>query len=368
MTLFRETETGRDEVDIGTPPARTLYDPELSRQDIEVTTNNQATLNIQELGAAGDITRKLTLPENYHHQLVVGETYTLEFRGSEIRYWAWGSAAENREKGTKLEYRDSSSTIKLAGDCGFTFTVKEEEEPWPDRARVLGKRGLANANLSEWRWRCNEAYRRRTVEQANNPPEKRRSDPGAPVFTTRLEVPEEMILGQAFKVQAHITLESDGSDSRPVIFYTYLLDDSFRLARRITSSDESSGEATWEPCESQGSGCCGWLLTDEPDVPLNVTKHRRFVSLQPGESYILEYDPARSEDLPNNAAVGDVFRVWYNGCDLNWWDWGSADDHAETEVKVPCFIHGPVQDPKNNGGRPVARTAEAHGIQFRVKA
>lgn len=364
FVLFHETDSGSERINIEPPPSRLADSRRDYRDSIEVTTNNQARFDIIELPSEGSGTFMHSLPEYYHRHLVVGEKYRLFWPGSEIKYWGWGSAETHREQGIKLEYRDSSSAIKVPENEGLTFVVTEEKEPWPDRAKVEEEKGLGTANQEEWDWRCHQAQTRRERAEANERPKLPPSDAGAPIITTTLEGPSEVSFGKSFDVKAIFRLENDGPEAKPIIFHTFKLNSGFRVARRVRSSrpgsEEDNGNATWEPwIDDDEDG--HFLIVDDPDVYVNVSSHQDFASLQPGESWACEW-PLSVETTP-----GDVFRVWHTGVELDWWDWGSAEDHASTKVGLPCFIGGPVQDPKDNGGRPKLRVSGTDGFEFVLK-
>lgn len=147
-------------------------------------------------------------------------------------------------------------------------------------------------------------------------------------------------------------LQSSGA--RPVTFrhWTLTSDTHFdsQLARRRDGPD---GE--WEDCALVEHDCCRWAIYDEDDVEVYVGQRAQdFASLRPGESWskwdVLN-DPAEI-DLPRDSLPGDVFRYRVARSDMDWWDWGTMEDHRDTAVKLPCYINGDVTDPKDNGGRP----------------
>jgi hypothetical protein len=112
----------------------------------------------------------------------------------------------------------------------------------------------------------------------------------------------------------------------------------------------------------------GFRIYDDPDVAVGVTKHRDFTSLLPGESWTTtEYihGPTWSY-LPINTVVGDVFLYGFCGAFIEWWDWGGAEEHADTAVMLPCWIAGRVVDPRDNGGRPKLIVPHAEPVEFRV--
>jgi hypothetical protein len=118
-----------------------------------------------------------------------------------------------------------------------------------------------------------------------------------------------------------------------------------------------------------GGGCGGFLLVGEPDVAIDVSQNERFESLQPGESWVtsqLLHDKSGTV-LPNDATDGEEFRYQFNGETVDWWDWGSKAEHAETVVKLPCWLAGRVVEPKDNNGRPKLVVPTSQMISFSVR-
>lgn len=86
---------------------------------------------------------------------------------------------------------------------------------------------------------------------------------------------------------------------------------------------------------------------------MRVGEHEEFVTLYPGESWV-DGHRINTEDwvLPDDVKVGDLFRFQHEGIILDWWGWGTKEDHMNTVVRLPCFSPVSVRDPKNNDGRP----------------
>jgi hypothetical protein len=64
--------------------------------------------------------------------------------------------------------------------------------------------------------------------------------------------------------------------------------------------------------------------------------------------------------------VGDVFLYGFCGAFIEWWDWGGAEEHADTVVMLPGWIAGRVVDPRDNGGRPKLIVPHTEPVEFRV--
>ena len=104
---------------------------------------------------------------------------------------------------------------------------------------------------------------------------------------------------------------------------------------------------------------------DNPDVAVNVGQDDHFASLQPGESWTTSQRLGYNwEELPNDAKNGEIFRYIFTGGSMDWWNWGSKADHEETVVKLPCFLWGPVVEPKDNDGRPKLGVTTSNVVEF----
>ncbi|OAQ67454.1 kinesin light [Purpureocillium lilacinum] len=351
FALFHETDTGLQTVDIEVP-SLTSSSPS-KEEPIQVTSTNQVMFDLLELQPSGSHTFRCTLPDDYQRRLVPGEKYRLQWPGGDITYWGWGSMSD--KDGTYLEYQDPKSPrgLSLPASEGFTFTATEEAEPWPGRAEAEAKFGFTEANTMEYLWRSELSNTRRAAAEVDDD-HTQHSDPGAPVFSTTLEGPAEKSLSNKIKIVARITLEG----SKPVTFHTHRINSAFRLFRRghdePHGGEGGSGDA-WVPCDRDET--LGYFIVDDPDVRVHVARHEDFVSLRPGESWTYEYvahEPGGA-DFPADTVPGDRFRVRFAGVELDWWNWGDAEAHEQTEVSLPCFISGDVVDPRDNDGRPKAR-------------
>lgn len=49
---------------------------------------------------------------------------------------------------------------------------------------------------------------------------------------------------------------------------------------------------------------------------------------------------------------------------MDWWDWGSKEDHAKTMIKIHSF--GKIIEPEDNGGRPKLVVPASNVIEFRI--
>ncbi|KAL3427579.1 kinesin light [Phlyctema vagabunda] len=111
-----------------------------------------------------------------------------------------------------------------------------------------------------------------------------------------------------------------------------------------------------------------FMIVDEPDVSVNVSQDDNFASLQPGQT-LTTVHLLRGQGmggLPEDTSVGDVFRFLCKGIELDWWDCGDSSDHAETMVKLSCFIAGLVVGPKDNSGRPKLMVPASNSVEFTI--
>lgn len=151
-----------------------------------------------------------------------------------------------------------------------------------------------------------------------------------------------------------------------MIFHTHRVHSAFELFRRRPGS---GNDTVWEECPCDETQ--GFLIVDDPDKRVLVSSHEDFSSLRPGETWSDEYAVHHPSggDIPADAAAGDRFRVRFAGVELDWWDWGDAEEHGTrgTEVSLPCFVKGDVTDPRHNDGRPRVRIAASNDVEFVVK-
>lgn len=129
------------------------------------------------------------------------------------------------------------------------------------------------------------------------------------------------------------------------------------------SNDSEAGD--WQECELDDDEM-GYLLVDE-DVAIRVGRdNENFISLMPGEAWTESNDlqRGRSSYIPTDVVPGETFRCRYKGVVLDWWDWGTMADHADTVVKLPSFIAGRVTEPADNGGRPKLVVPAAEEVMF----
>jgi hypothetical protein len=157
-------------------------------------------------------------------------------------------------------------------------------------------------------------------------------------------------------------IDENSLEAPPIIFHTFAITDP-EVAVGLQHL-QRNGE--WEEVEDESAGgCLGYV--DFPNKQVHVSDHEKFVSLKVGESWttiytVADYDHALPEDL----ALGDLFRFRFTGCTLDWWDWGSGEDHVDTVVSLPSFGTY-VWEPRDNGGRPKVVIPASSDIHFTYK-
>lgn len=137
-----------------------------------------------------------------------------------------------------------------------------------------------------------------------------------------------------------------------VTFHSWVLTWSQDFAVQV---QRRRGGSDWEDCQIHEEYVCRWDIYDEPDVKVYVGQRSDdFTSLNPGESWSTTESLNERPDiyLPRDSMPGDVFRYRVKRSEVDWWDWGTMEEHRETAVMLPCFITAKVTDPKDNGGRP----------------
>jgi hypothetical protein len=177
-----------------------------------------------------------------------------------------------------------------------------------------------------------------------------------------LESPRTTTLDSSFfevtiKVIYERPSESDVREQahEPVIFHKYPFEANDRLREGIHLYRRQlvNGLVSWDTYENDDDDETGYRVHDAPNVSVTVGSNENFISLRPGESWTTSdrlQGPSWSR-LPQDAEVGDVIKCLFKGAIVDWWDWGSCDNHAGTTVELPCWIFGRVLSPADNNGR-----------------
>ncbi|CAO2648047.1 Nn.00g089690.m01.CDS01 [Neocucurbitaria sp. VM-36] len=305
--------------------------------------------DLWELAPGGSVIFQQTLPERFQKSLKPDETYTLLWPGSNIATWEYGTVREHINQ----EIKDKDRSLVLPGGPHVSFSVHTESQPWPMRLEREARVGFGMANLEEQDWR-----RRQNTTNTFPPAKPIDRDPDAPNLSVLLECSSTFRQDILFDVTVKVTYQAEPT-AQAIIFHTRLFEDSdyYQLGRLCNG--------IWENYDDEESRGCGFLLVDSPDVAVNVGQSDHFASLQPGETWTTSQRLGYNwEELPNDAKNGEVFRYIFTGGSMDWWNWGSKADHEKTVVKLPCFIFGPVVDPKDNDGRPRLGVTSSNVVEF----
>ena len=306
--------------------------------------------DLWELAPGASVAFQLELPERFQKLLNPGETYTLLWPGGPIATWEYGTVREHI--GQELKHKEHS--LVLPGGPHVSFSAHTEPQPWPMRSGREARVGFYRANLEEQEWR-----RKRNQPKDTFPPSKPiELDSDAPKVSVSLECPSTFRRDFPFEVTVKVTYQAEAT-AQPITFHTWVFedDDNYQLGRLCNG--------IWENYDDEHSRGCGFLIVDDPDVPVNVSQNDRFASLHPGESWTTSQRLGYNwTELPNDSEDGETFRYAFRGRTLDWWHWSSKADHEETVVKLPCFLFGPVVDPKENDGRPKLGVPTSNVVEF----
>ncbi|KAJ6103768.1 hypothetical protein N7486_003990 [Penicillium sp. IBT 16267x] len=157
--------------------------------------------------------------------------------------------------------------------------------------------------------------------------------------------------------------EAVQADAKPIIIHDYPFGpDNFRLQRRCPNYDPPQWETYYD---EERDANRGWIMVDDPDVEVNVADSEFFRSLQLGETFTKSFHH-NIWDLHPDTVVGDTCRFQYWGGRIDWWTWGDREEHANTVVKLPCWMYAPVVDPADNDGRPKTIISSSNSVEFTV--
>ena len=294
-----------------------------------------------------------SLPARYQKLLKAGETYTLLWPGGEIALWEEGGVRDHIGR----ELRDRSDPLILPGGPHLTFTTHTESPPWPAREEREARRGFDRANFEEQKWRLEQ----RRAQETFPPTKNVQLNPNAPRLHVTLDCASSIVSSDILEVVVKVRYEA-AETARPVTFHTYHFEhyDYYQLGRLQ--------DGIWRNYDDQ-SASDGFFIVDDPDVAVIVGQDDHFASLHPGESWTTSQHIGHYfTELPNDARVGETFRYVFIGTELDWWDWGSKIDHADTVVKLPCFLNGAVMDPKDNEGRPPLVVKSSNVVEFSLRS
>ncbi|CAM1501516.1 Fc.00g035000.m01.CDS01 [Cosmosporella sp. VM-42] len=315
--LFRHTEGGLLKIEI---------DDDLPRvPDVSFLVDGWKRA-LLELAPGGRTRFMATMPKRYRKELVTGSRYELVWPGDEFGLWDWGTIEEH---------------------IGQDLSVKSSKIYLPRAQATLefGKFG-------------------RATERQGSPPPITPSEriPGAPTLSVSLECEKEAPLYGIALVMVNVVYEAP-PESPPIIFHTYPFiswwgpREGYRLYRR-------QGDL-WKTIQNDTTG---FMIVDDPDVKVNVSEDENFASLRAGQSWTTSM-PLEGRGygmLPDDLKVGDVYRYSFKGAILDWWDWGSKEEHTETTVTLPCYVKGMIVEPKDNGGRPRLLVPGSNSVEFTI--
>ncbi|KAJ5833599.1 hypothetical protein N7474_001910 [Penicillium riverlandense] len=251
------------------------------------------------------------IPESWLDTMVAGEKYELLWPG-EIYWWRWGSVEKNESRS-----RDGLPLAVLSGTPRVSFTVVEKP-PAP------------GYETPEPKW-------------------PRAPAPGTPMLIVTLTgaeskamTDERFQLVQTVTYQGLVSKDPDADSepaTQPIMF------DAFQLLIPSERIFRSRGNSEWEYCEDPSVGCAMSDLIYDFEAAVNISEDRRWISLAPGESWSqnLGIDDQRLSDQ----APGDKIRYQLEGGIIEMWNWGSREDHAQTELMLPSgrdageWIDGP---------------------------
>ncbi|KAI2938212.1 hypothetical protein CBS63078_676 [Aspergillus niger] len=282
--------------------------------------NEPASFYVEEAKKNWDrskLTMRVSLPNTWAKLVEPGRIYTLLWTGKEIPYWDWGTPQQ------KMETKPNRSPIVIPGGAHLTFTVQEGRPP--------------------------------PIPSPPTPPPIDPSErvPGAPVLSLELICSSTMHPSGNLEMSIKVTYH--GPSAVPITFHTWAFNpfDAFSVYRRISPEESTLGtEKEWKTCIGDRSAHVFW---DNPDRQLNVAENEedRFTSLFPGESWSDSWSlPADGDCRPEDARPGEQLRYQFTGNTLDWWDWGTIEDHAQTIVTLPGSGIEPIKHPKDNDGRP----------------
>lgn len=201
------------------------------------------------------------------------------------------------------------------------------------------------------------------------------NSPGTPYLSVHLDGPSNMIWGERITITMKVTYEGLTNDNgeavlaeaKPIIIRNLPFDfQNFQLHRRCHDydrRDSDNDDPEWELYLDDQLNL-SYKLVDGPDIEVNVTDETLFLSLQPEESWT-EGFTIDLTDLYEDTAVGDSYRFQYWGGYVEWWIWGSREEHANTTVKVPPW-RGDVVDPVGNEGKPDIVIPGSNTVEFVV--
>ncbi|KGO39836.1 hypothetical protein PEX1_003390 [Penicillium expansum] len=280
---------------------------------------------------------KVPLPAAYLKNCGSEAAYLLLWPGGQIPLWDWGTLAEHSEH--KLVPK--SPPVILPGpsyESFATFNYESDpeyfEDPPPPSPRAISPSARVH---------------------------------GAPVFNVRISGPATLSMkDQAFSMPRYpltVTVSYDAGaelshSNRPITFRSFIFkqpDDhhqGYRLYREWNDG--------WTPYEWR-THQRGFIITEPTALNVGRNDENNFWTLKPGESWSFT---RKVSEFPKDAASGDKFRYLFKGATLDWWNWGSLEDHEDTVIWVPGWLLAKVQYPEDNDGRPTVVVPASNAVEF----
>jgi hypothetical protein len=145
LLLFHETITGSHLIPINHP---------LCNHN-DVVTLGQWDGDFIQLSPGGEIRFQDPLPRRYREKLQPGETYRLQWPGSEVSMWEWGSLKDHigSEVANRRAKDPPEPLLVIGSRSDVSFKAIVEAEPWPDRPVTTNEWEFHQANQDEQRWR-----------------------------------------------------------------------------------------------------------------------------------------------------------------------------------------------------------------------
>ncbi|KAJ5321969.1 uncharacterized protein N7506_011099 [Penicillium brevicompactum] len=302
----------------------------------------------KQLDPGTSVTWGVDMPPAYFEHLRPG-SFEILWKGGDIPLWNWGTLAEWCDSPDCLAPNTAAAILPGGFSRSLEVTTIESDpeddvpeypsspDPTPPSARMnnapllsISIAGPARASIQ-----VRDCWR--------------------PIYTVTVTV--------SYEADSN-SLEVGDSDppsntGRPVTFRTSIFKridrhyDGFRLYR--IEEDE------WRAHELSTVFQAHHAYMYAETEPFNVGHNEEeFQSLKPGESWTFT---RQVTDFPKNLLPGQRFRYGFKGATLDWWDWGSLQDHADTVVWI-CV--GAVQRPKDNEGRSALVVPASNWIEFNL--
>lgn len=143
---------------------------------------------------------------------------------------------------------------------------------------------------------------------------------------------------------------ADEPAARPITFYTW----PFSRSDFLFLYRKRDAAAPWEEVECDEDLCMGFRLVEDV-APIHTTAgaHEAFVSLQVGESWSVTHevdctDWSGALELDGTRQPGQVFHFSFPERVMEWWGWGTKEDHMDSEIVIPGWNYGPTLNANGN--------------------